>query len=149
MSLRYGKAQRSDSERLNELFVEMLKAIYHTGQADGYPEGYLDRFFAGTDEWICTAIENDTVVAFLSIEVHHERGEYIYLDDLSVTSAYRNQGIGTSLIGRAEDYAKEIGMTAVYLHVEKTNIRAYRLYRRLGYTIHEEQENRYLMVKKI
>ena len=94
-------------------------------------------------------MDNDAIVAFLSIEVHHEDEEYIYLDDLSVTRAYRNKGIGTSLIKRAEEYAKKIGIYNICLHVEKTNVSAFSLYKRLGYIIKEEQGSRYLMIKEL
>lgn len=149
MCVIYGKAQSSDFDRLNELFIEMLKTIYHTDQVNGYSAGDMDRFFDGRDEWVCTAAEHDTIIAFLSIEVHHEDVEYIYLDDLSVTDLYRNQGIGTSLIKRAEAYAEEISISKIYLHVEKTNTSALRLYRRFGYGIEEEQGTRYLMSKAL
>ena len=149
MSLIYCKAQSSDFERLNELFIEMLMTIYNNDQVNGYSEGDMDRFFDGRDEWVCKVTDDDHIIAFLSIEVHHEEEEYIYLDDLSVTMLYRNKGIGTSLIERAEEYAKEIGIHRIYLHVEKANTSAFKLYQRLGYTIYEEQESRYLMCKMI
>lgn len=149
MSLIYGKAQSGDFDRLNELFIEMLRTIYNTEQVDGYAKGDMDRFFDGRDEWVCVAIDNDNIIAFLSIEVHHEEEEYIYLDDLSVTSSYRNNGIGTSLIKRAEEYAEKIRVSKIYFHVEKTNASAFRLYQRLGYSIKEEQGTRYLMSKEL
>ena len=97
MNLKYCKAQNGDFDRLNELFIEMLMTIYNTEQVDGYEAGCMDRFFDGRDDWVCKVTDNDKIVAFLSIEVHHEEEEYIYLDDLSVTKNYRNKGIGTSL----------------------------------------------------
>lgn len=144
----YCKAQSDDFERLNELFIEMLTTIYNTDQVDGYSEGDMDRFFDGRDEWVCKVADNETIVAFLSIEVHHEEEEYIYLDDLSVTESYRNRGIGTTLINRAEEYAGEIGIHSIWFHVEKSNEDAFRLYKRLGYSIKEEQGSRYLMNKE-
>ena len=149
MDLTYCKAQSNDFERINELFIEMLMTIYNTDQVDGYSVGDLDRFFDGRDEWVCKVIDNDNIVAFLSIEVHHEEEEYIYLDDLSVTRTYRNKGIGTSLIKRAEEYAQEIDIHSIYFHVEKANVSAFRLYKEMGYTIKEEQGSRYLMIKKL
>ncbi len=149
MNLKYCKAQNSDFDRLNELFIEMLMTIYNTEQVDGYAAGDMDRFFDGRDDWVCKVTDNDKIVAFLSIEVHYEEEEYIYLDDLSVTKDYRNKGIGTSLIKRSEEYAKELGIHSIYLHVEKSNDSAFRLYKRLGYTINEEQRSRYLMIKEL
>jgi len=144
-----GKAEKKDSDRINELFIEMLQTIYHTDQVNGYGEGDLDRFFDGRDEWVSIAIDEGKIVAFLSIEVHHEDEEYVYLDDLSVTEQYRNQGIGTTLIRNAEKYAKDINIHEICFHVEKSNTAAFRLYQRLGYEIYEDQGSRYLMMKHI
>ena len=141
----YKKAERKDAGRINELFIEMLKTIYGTDKV----EGYLDKFLDGRDEWINIAVHNDVIIAFLSIEVHHEDKEYIYLDDLSVTEQFRNNGIGSKLISNAEEYAKDININTIYFHVDKTNTSAFQLYERLGYKIHEDQGNRYLMIKSI
>ena len=150
MEWKFGKAQRSDFNRLNELFKEMLRTIYHTEEVEGYSEGDLDRFFEGRDEWISVAIDDhDDIIAFLSIEVHREENEFVYLDDLSVTSAYRNKGIGTKLIQDAEVYAGELNIHTIRFHVERSNTDALELYKRLGYSVEEDQGNRYLMVKKI
>lgn len=143
-----GKAEKKDSARINELFIEMLHSIYNTNQINGYPDGYLDKFFDGRDEWISIARDDfNNIIAFLSIEVHHVENAYIYLDDLSVTTQYRNKGIGTKLIRNAEAYAKEIDIHTICLHVEKSNTAAFRLYERLGYKIYKDQGNRYLMIK--
>ncbi len=149
MSWIFEKAEKKDSDRINELFMEMLETIYHTDQVNGYEDGALDRFFDGRDEWICVAVDEGKIIAFLSIEVHHEEEDYIYLDDLSVTAAYRSRGIGTTLIQRAEGYAKEIGIREIYFHVEKSNTDAFRLYQRLGCDIFEDQGSRYMMRKHI
>ena len=149
MSWTLKKAEKKDFNRINELFVEMLQTIYQTEQVDGYPEGALDRFFDGRDEWISIAVDQGKIVAFLSIEVHHEAEEFIYLDDFSVTKQYRGQGIGTAMIRAAEGYARETHIPAICFHVEKSNTAALRLYQRLGYGIHEDQGNRYLMTKKL
>ena len=93
--------------------------------------------------------EDPDVIAFLSVEVHHEERDYIYLDDFSVTKTYRNRGIGSELIHTAEAYAKELRIPAVVLHVEKTNTSAMRFYERMGYTVCRDDGNRYLMVKDI
>ena len=142
------KAKSADTIRIEELFVEMLKAIYHTDDAEGYETDYLDKFFSGKEDWICVAEHENDVVAFLSSEVHRDE-DYIYLDDLSVAEGCRNKGIGTKLIYTAEKYAEEIGITKMVLHVEKANEDAYRLYSRLGYSEDADEGSRIRMNKSV
>ena len=148
MDFLYRKAELSDSKWIAELFKEMLETIYHTKDVEGYEDGYLDKYFSDGDDLIYVAELEKEVVAFLSIEVYKEDG-YIYLDDLSVTAKCREKGIGTKLISLAEDYSEEIGVSAIVLHVEKTNERAHQLYRKLGYSDNEDQGNRIRMVKEL
>ena len=148
MKFEYRKAELSDSKRIEELFIEMLRTIYNTNDVDGYENGYLDKFFSESEDLIYVAELDKEVVAFLSIEVYKDDG-YVYLDDLSVTEKYRDKGIGTKLISLAEDYSKDIGVSAIVLHVEKTNVNAHNLYRKLGYMDNEDQGNRMRMVKEL
>ena len=142
------KAKATDTIRIEELFIEMLKAIYHTDDIESYETGYLDKFFQGEEDWICVAEYENDVVAFLSIEVHRDYN-FIYLDDLSVAEGYRNNGIGTTLIHAAEKYAEEIGIAKIAFHVEKVNKDAYRFYSRLGYREEVEEGNRICMSRSI
>ena len=144
----YRKATISDSERIAELFEEMLRTVYQTNEVEGYKDGYLDKFFSEGDDLIVVAELEKEVVAFLSIEVYREDG-YIYLDDFSVTAKCRDKGIGTKLIRLAEDYSESMGIPAIVLHVEKTNERAHQLYRKLGYRDNEDQGKRMRMVKDL
>ncbi|MBQ5312099.1 MAG: GNAT family N-acetyltransferase [Oscillospiraceae bacterium] len=138
----------ADEKRIRELFTEMLRTIYGTDDVKGYEDGCLDRFLSGGEDRIYVADDGE-VTAFLSVEVHREEKEYIYLDDLSVTEAHRNKGTGTALISTAEGYARSLGIYAVLLHAEKTNVSAIRLYERLGYSVYRDDGNRYLMKKDI
>ena len=142
------KAKAADTIRIEELFIEMLKAIYHTDDVESYETGYLDKFFSGKEDWICVAEYENDVVAFLSIEVHRDE-DYIYLDDLSVSGRCRNKGIGTRLIHTAEKYAKEIGIAKIVFHVERANEDAHRLYSRLGYIEDADEGNRIRMIKSV
>ena len=138
----------ADEGKIRELFLEMLRTIYHTDDVKGYGGGNLDRFWSGDLDRIYVA-EDGEVVAFLSVEVHHDPVDHIYLDDFSVTAAYRSKGIGSALIRTAEAYAEQISSRAVLLHVEKTNTSAIRFYERLGYSIFRDDGNRFLLKKDI
>ena len=146
MKYRIRTATPEDEQRICELFIEMLQTVYHTEYVEGYEPGCLDRYWIKSDERILVA-EDESVVAYLSVEVHHEpETDYIYLDDLSVTKDYRNLGIGSALIHEAEAYARDIGIQHILFHVEKSNTEALRLYERLGYKIYRDDGNRYMMI---
>ena len=132
MEYRIRTAVPADEARIRELFLEMLRTIYHTNDVKGYGDEDLDRFWRKSLDRIYVA-EDGQVVAFLSVEVYHDPKDHIYLDVFSVTAAYRHKGIGSALIRAAETYAEQIGSRVVILHVEKTNTSALRFYERSGY----------------
>ena len=78
MQYRIRIATLPDENKIRELFLEMLKTIYHTEAVEGYREGELDRFWDGNENRIYVAEAGD-VIAFLSVEVHHEEEDFIYL----------------------------------------------------------------------
>lgn len=147
MEIAIRKAVPGDEAQIRALFVEMLRSIYRREDVRGYDAGYLDKYWAGGEDRIYVAAD-PSVAAFLSVEVYRAPETYIYLDDLSVTEQYRGRGIGTRLIRAAEAYAKELGIRVVVFHVEKTNVSAFRLYERLGYTVHRDDGSRYLMIRE-
>ncbi len=151
MDFTFRKATADDKGRINELFIEMLRAIHPADEAGGYEDGYLDRFFTGGEDWVCVAEKDGRVAAFLSIEVHREPEypDYVYLDDFSVTAECRGQGAGTELQKIAERYAYDAGVTAILLPVERSNDGAHRLYTRMGYEDDEMQGDRIRMIKKL
>ena len=55
---------------------------------------------------------------------------------ISVTSAARGRGVGTALMGAAEDWARAHGAERMDLGVDVANTGAQRLYERLGYAVH-------------
>ena len=65
------------------------------------------------------------------MEDEAKAGEF-YIDSLAVSLPYRNQGVGTALIEKAKEMAKEKGIPVVTLAVEPEN-RAKRLYQKLGF----------------
>jgi ribosomal protein S18 acetylase RimI-like enzyme len=63
--------------------------------------------------------------------------EEIRLVDISLLPQYRNAGIGTFLI---EALFMEAGARAVRLQVDKANVRARRLYERMGFSLRSETQ---------
>ena len=72
------------------------------------------------------------------MEDEAKAGEF-YIDSLAVSLPYRNQGVGTALIEKAKEMAKEKRISVVTLAVEPEN-RAKKLYERLGFAYQREIE---------
>ena len=70
------------------------------------------------------------------MEDEAKAGEF-YIDSLAVSLPYRNQGVGTALVDKAKEMAKEIGIERVTLAVEPMNT-AKKLYQRLGFVFERE-----------
>ena len=65
------------------------------------------------------------------MEDEAKAGEF-YIDSLAVSLPYRNQGVGTALIEKAKELARELEIGVVTLAVEPEN-RAKKLYENLGF----------------
>lgn len=143
-------ATAGDEAAIRRLFVEMLRTIFHTQEVEGYPVGYVGRFFTGGEDEILVAEQAGAVVGFLSLESHREgKPPFLYLDDFSVTAACRGQGIGSRLLDMAEEYAAALELGEIHLHVERDNHGARRLYQRRGFGVLAEQGARLLLGKKL
>ncbi len=68
----------------------------------------------------------------ISLDKEADEDEF-YIDVLSVSSQYAGRGIGTALMLAAEQLARHRQYKKMGLNVEEENVRAYRLYNRLGY----------------
>ncbi|MEA2624018.1 MAG: hypothetical protein QOD06_63 [Candidatus Binatota bacterium] len=77
-----------------------------------------------------------------SLEFH---GRDAFLDELYVREPHRGRGVGTAAIAVVEEACRELGVGALHLEVERRNVRAAELYRRLAYVDHD----RFLMTKRL
>ena len=75
-----------------------------------------------------------------SFEFH---GHDAFIDELYVDAAYRRRGYGLKAVSFIEKKARERGVNAIHLEVDRGNNLAFELYRRAGY----EDHDRFLMTK--
>ena len=59
------------------------------------------------------------------------------LNDLFVDAKWRRQGVGAALMDAAREFAISDDAAALWLATEKSNAKAKRLYKRLGYVLDE------------
>ena len=65
----------------------------------------------------------------------------LLLDEIFIDKEYRNKGIGSLII---KNYVLDNDYN-IYLWVYKDNVKAFNLYKRLGFKIKEETDSRYYM----
>jgi ribosomal protein S18 acetylase RimI-like enzyme len=75
-----------------------------------------------------------------SFEFH---GHDAFIDELYIDADYRRRGYGRQAVAFLEKRAREMGVNAVHLEVDRGNDPAFELYRRVGY----EDHDRFLMTK--
>lgn len=68
----------------------------------------------------------------------------VLLDEIYLLPKYRNLGIGSDII--KNELKKH---SRVYLYVYKENVRAVNLYKKLGFKVFEDKNERYLMLYQI
>lgn len=67
----------------------------------------------------------------------------INIVSIAVKKEFRNLGIATKLIERAQSFAKKNGIVTISLEVNEKNITAYLLYKKLGFTLRRKRKNYY------
>src|SRR5258708_8435247 len=75
-----------------------------------------------------------------SFECH---GHDAFIDELFVDEAFRRRGYGRRAVAFVETKARDMGVNAIHLEVDRGNDPALELYRRTGYQDHQ----RFLMTK--
>ncbi len=74
-------------------------------------------------------------------------GKGMYLDDLYVTEAYRNKGIGKMLLEKVIDLAKNSHCKKARWQVSKWNTNGIDFYKKMGATVDDMEANCDLIVK--
>ena len=73
------------------------------------------------------------------------RGREAFIDELYVEQSHRRMGFGRRAMEFAAEQARALGVKVIHLEVDRNNLAALELYRRLGYVDHD----RYLMTKSV
>ena len=64
-------------------------------------------------------------------------GRQATITELFIAPAYRSRRLGSKMITRIEGTCRQLGIGALELQVERDNVRAQSLYRRLGFRAHD------------
>jgi ribosomal protein S18 acetylase RimI-like enzyme len=122
-------------------FLVLAQALYREFGEDRPSGRRLTKLFddavAGDSTFkLLFAVMGDELCGMLSLAIApttQGAGCFGYVDDVFVLEQYRGQGIGTELMREALNHARKSGCVRVELGTRQDNIRARRLYERLGF----------------
>jgi GNAT superfamily N-acetyltransferase len=93
---------------------------------------------------IFVAEVTDSVIGFVSVRLEHEENlytstltDYAYISDLVVLPSHRGEGYGAALLQKAEEFARQQGMTTLKIHVLVKNQQATAVYLHAGFRPYE------------
>lgn len=107
--------------------------------------------FGKQDDKALATIADGKIVGMVWTRIMNDYG---HVDDttpslsISLLKEYRNQGIGTILLKSMLDELKSCGYRQVSLSVQKANY-AYKMYLKAGFEIIKENDEEYIMLKKL
>lgn len=132
-----------DCKRINELAVKL-----HEYHVEWRPDIFVHTDTVITEEELQDMIENKKMLVAKEdgvilgyiilgpIREDHKNGynyrKQLELEALIVDDTVRNKGVGSALMKKALDYAKENNCTDVRLTVNEENTKAIKLYEKLG-----------------
>lgn len=92
------------------------------------------------DSTILVAETNNEIVGYVSLQVHQVKQirrmrerSFVMIDNMAVDPLHRRSGIGRALLGAAEDWAAQRGVTVLQLFVWEFNDAAVRFYESEGF----------------
>ena len=135
------KAKIEDVDKIEELLHDVLK-LHHDLRPDlfkdsgsKYNKEELIKLLDDDNYNIFVATIDNIVVGYIFTIIkitssnNLNKIKTLYIDDLCVNSNYQNQHIGTKLLEKATDFAKEIGCYNITLNVWENNQKAIDFYK--------------------
>ena len=85
-------------------------------------------------------LDGDKILGYIwAYRISFRDEDRVYVSEVHVSEKCRGQGMGHLLLAAVEDEAREMGVSALYIHTEADNTGAIRLYEREGYRMERVQ----------
>jgi len=141
MKMNIRKAVENDFEQINTLFMEFAEFENLPGKMVNTVEQMIDE----QEFFNCWVVETDDnkIIGYVTYFFCYYTwiGKAMYMDDLYVKPEFRGTGIGTQLINKVIQYAKETGCHKLRWQVSGWNSPAIAFYKKLGAEINNVEQN--------
>lgn len=127
-------------------YEEVLSETVTKKQYPNYDGADADDYINSDDRAAYLVYDGEKCVA--QILLARTWNGYAHIEDISVAAAYRGQSIGTSLLAKAEEWAREKNLSALSLECQDNNILASRFYQKNGFRIGGVNTKLYSMLGK-
>lgn len=109
--------------------------LYERSYLKSYPNDDCDYtvYIDNPDKAIFLAYSDGECVG--QIVLRREWNLYAFVEDICVAQTARSQGVGTTLIQKATEWAKESGLKGLSLETQDNNLKACRFYAKCGFKI--------------
>jgi ribosomal protein S18 acetylase RimI-like enzyme len=160
MNISYRNIKKSDYPFLREMLYQSIFTPPGLERFDksiiDNPEiaKYIENWNEDVDFGILISIENLPIGAIWARLFTNQNKGYGYVNDhtpelgMALYDNYRNLGLGTRLMEKFLEQAKTLGYKSISLSVDKRSP-AFRFYERFGFTVVDELETAYTMIKSI
>ena len=109
--------------------------IYEQSYRKVYPNDYCDyaAYIDNPDKTVFFAYSGKECIG--QIVLKRDWNRYAFIEDICVTKSARGQGVGTSLIQKAIEWAKNSNLNGLALETQDNNLLACRFYAKCGFVI--------------
>ncbi|MFT4415954.1 N-acetyltransferase family protein [Fredinandcohnia humi] len=140
------KIEVSDAAAFLELSNHVDKSgymLYEEGERKTTPnqqEKMIERVLSEPNSMIFVAVDEGKLIgyicAFGGSVIRNKHSAYLVL---GVHNGYRGKGVATMLFDRLFTWAQEVGITRLELTVITDNVKAFNLYRKMGFVLEGEK----------
>lgn len=121
--------------------ISLLKNVAEDVFDNPIDEKLASEFLADPRHHIVAAISEGVMIGFGSAVhyVHPDKPPELWINEVGVAPAYRNQGVGKAIMKELLRLGKELGCTSAWVLTERSNIPANGLYKSVGGQISSDE----------
>ena len=129
-------SENADAFEAKMVKKKFEKPVTHSPEEYDFPDGLYQDHWEKAEAYGIYREEDGKKILMACIEVCPEEwSNRLMVTELWVADELHRQGIGTALMNKAKEIAKEQGRRAIILETQSCNVRAIAFYRRQGFRL--------------